>query len=110
MTCVNGQWDDPLGENEVPLPAEGAVRLRVDVDLDVLRFFWSPGGPAGLQSGSPAERWTPVGPVLDASALSDEASTEGRYTGAFVGLCCQDLTGARLHADFDWFEYREREG
>jgi xylan 1,4-beta-xylosidase len=30
------------------------------------------------------------------------------FTGAFVGMCCQDLLGHRLPADFDYFEYRER--
>lgn len=30
------------------------------------------------------------------------------FTGAFVGMACQDMSGAGLAADFDWFEYRER--
>lgn len=29
------------------------------------------------------------------------------FTGAFVGLCCQNLTGQRIHADFASFIYRE---
>ena len=29
--------------------------------------------------------------------------------GAFVGMCCQDVAGTRRPADFDYFEYRERE-
>ncbi|MFP4188954.1 MAG: hypothetical protein ACLFR5_06065 [Halobacteriales archaeon] len=33
----------------------------------------------------------------------------GRFTGAFVGLCCQDLAGTRKAADFDYFEYCESE-
>jgi xylan 1,4-beta-xylosidase len=24
-------------------------------------------------------------------------------------MACQDMAGTRLHADFDYFEYRERE-
>jgi xylan 1,4-beta-xylosidase len=24
-------------------------------------------------------------------------------------MACQDLSGAGRHADFDWFEYRERD-
>ena len=31
------------------------------------------------------------------------------FTGAFVGMCCQDLSGHRLPADFDDFEYSEHE-
>jgi xylan 1,4-beta-xylosidase len=48
---------------------------------------------------------------FDASILSDEASMPGapNFTGAFVGMACQDMSGAGKHADFDWFEYRERE-
>jgi xylan 1,4-beta-xylosidase len=30
------------------------------------------------------------------------------FTGAFVGMCAQDLTGRRLAADFDYFDYAER--
>jgi xylan 1,4-beta-xylosidase len=47
---------------------------------------------------------------LDASILSDEAAAPGtpNFTGAFVGVCCQDLAGTRQPADFDYFVYRER--
>ena len=31
------------------------------------------------------------------------------FTGAFVGMACQDLAGTAQPADFDWFEYRERD-
>jgi len=57
--------------------------------------------------------WLKVGDVLDGSILSDDYVRDeaNRYrpafTGAFVGLCCQDLTGEGLHADFDWWEYQE---
>jgi beta-xylosidase len=49
--------------------------------------------------------------ALDAtSILSDEATLPGlpNFTGAFVGMACQDLAGASRPADFDFFEYRER--
>ena len=48
---------------------------------------------------------------LDASILSDEAAAPGtpNFTGAFVGVCCQDLAGTGRPADFDWFDYVERE-
>ena len=49
--------------------------------------------------------------VFDASILSDEATAPGapNFTGAFVGVACQDVSGTAQPADFDWFEYRERE-
>jgi xylan 1,4-beta-xylosidase len=31
------------------------------------------------------------------------------FTGAFVGMCCQDTAGTRRPADFDYFEYRDRD-
>jgi xylan 1,4-beta-xylosidase len=49
--------------------------------------------------------------IFDASILSDEASAPGQpnFTGAFVGMACQDLAGTRHPADFDWFDYQERD-
>jgi xylan 1,4-beta-xylosidase len=54
-------------------------------------------------------RWLPQ--LFDASILSDESTAPGlpNFTGAFVGVCCQDLSGAAMPADFDYFEYVERE-
>ena len=42
--------------------------------------------------------------------LSDEAQMPGspNFTGAFVGMACQDMAGTAAPADFDWFSYRER--
>ena len=53
--------------------------------------------------------WLPE--MFDASILSDEATAPGlaNFTGAFAGMCCQDMSGSGLHADFDYFEYHERE-
>jgi len=67
-----------------------------------------------------------IGRHYDASILSDENHDMVRsridklimrvmgnyslaFTGAFVGMCCQDLSGHRLPADFDYFEYSEGE-
>jgi xylan 1,4-beta-xylosidase len=49
--------------------------------------------------------------AVDASILSDEATAPGlpNFTGAFVGMACQDLAGTAEPADFDYFEYVERE-
>ena len=53
--------------------------------------------------------WLPE--IFDASILSDECSAPGQpnFTGAFVGMACEDMSGTRRPADFDWFDYRERE-
>lgn len=84
----------------VAVPA-GPVELRVEVDFERLYFACRVAGGAW--------RWLPQ--VFDASILSDEAAAPGtpNFTGAFVGMACQDMAGTARAADFDWFEYRERE-
>jgi xylan 1,4-beta-xylosidase len=86
-----------------PIAVAGGVpiELRVEVDYERLRFAYR-------IEGSPWQ-WLPQ--QFDASILSDEASAPGlpNFTGAFVGMACQDLAGTAMPADFDWFEYRERE-
>ena len=59
--------------------------------------------------GTGSWNWLPE--LFDASILSDEATAPGapNFTGAFVGMACQDMSGTAHPADFDWFEYRERE-
>ncbi len=75
------------------------IDLRVTVEGVTLQFSYSTG------DGS----WENIGPVLDASILADEAgkTEHGNFTGAFVGMACQDLTGHGQHADFERFRYRE---
>lgn len=80
---------------------DGPIELRVEVDYERLRFAWRvPGGG-----------WQWLAEQFDASILSDEASAPGmaNFTGAFIGMACQDMSGAGLHADFDWFTYKERD-
>ncbi|MDE2499685.1 MAG: glycoside hydrolase 43 family protein, partial [Alphaproteobacteria bacterium] len=57
------------------------------------------------------QNWQRLPQQFDASILSDEAAAPGtpNFTGAFVGMACQDLSGAAKPADFDYFEYCERE-
>ena len=82
------------------IPSEVAVELRVEVDYERLQFAFRVSGA----------EWTRVPQQFDASILSDEATAPGlpNFTGAFVGMACQDMSGGRCPADFDWFEYVER--
>jgi xylan 1,4-beta-xylosidase len=84
---------------KVAIPA-GPVELRVEVDEERMYF--------GYRLGGGAWQWLPQ--QFDASILSDEASAPGlpNFTGAFVGMACQDMAGTAKAADFDSFEYRER--
>lgn len=87
----------PIQEQRVRLPDDGFVWLRASVDHAALRFSWSLDG----------EGWHEIPVTLDQGLLSDEAGCEHgeQFTGAFVGLTCNDLTGRRKHADFEFFSY-----
>ncbi|MDQ8755252.1 glycoside hydrolase family 43 protein [Sphingosinicella sp. LHD-64] len=84
----------------IPIPP-GRIELRVEVDYERLRFAFRVEGQGG---------WTWLPERFDASILSDEATVPGapNFTGAFVGMACQDMAGTGAPADFDWFDYRER--
>ena len=86
----------------IAIPAGKPVHLRVECDFERMRFAYC---TEGIDSGW---HWLPQ--QFDASILSDEATIPGRpnFTGAFVGMACQDLAGTARPADFDFFEYRER--
>jgi xylan 1,4-beta-xylosidase len=102
----------PLLRRPVSLSGAKRVHLRVSVRHSRLNFSYSSDGRA----------WKKIGKGYDASILSDEhhelvSSLLDRmimnvmgfsgesFTGAFVGMCCQDLSGHRQPADFDYFEY-----
>ena len=85
----------------IPIPAGRPIHLRVDIDFERLIFAYCVEG----------EAWRRLPQQFDASILSDEAAAPGtpNFTGAFVGMACQDMAGTCRPADFDYFEYRERE-
>jgi xylan 1,4-beta-xylosidase len=102
MSCVP---DSPQADSFTPpiaLRPGTHLELRVEVDHERLLFAFR------VEGHDPGWQWLPQ--VFDASILSDEATAPGapNFTGAFVGLACQDTAGTALPADFDWFDYRER--
>jgi xylan 1,4-beta-xylosidase len=95
--------DSPVGDaftTPIPLPCGKPVQLRCEVDEERLLFACR----------LPGADWNWLPQHFDASILSDEATAPGapNFTGAFVGMACNDMSGAGLHADFDYFEYVER--
>ena len=96
MQCERGLLSFAV-EKEVPVENWNRVHLSFALDHERLQFSFSPDGAA----------WTKIGWEMDASILSDEHANPCGFTGAFVALCCQDLTGHGLHADFDFLEYVE---
>ncbi len=80
----------------IPVESGRDVILHLSLTETQVQFSY------GLR-GEPRQN---IGPLVNASFLSDEACTEGWFTGAMVGICCQDLTGFGKYADFDWLEVR----
>jgi xylan 1,4-beta-xylosidase len=73
----------------------------MDVDYERLMFAYR----------LPGEGWRMLPQVFDASIVSDEAGppTLPNFTGAFAGVCCQDVSGTRRPVDFDYFDHHERD-
>ncbi len=103
LTIVSCEANFPDGKPNYPLPAliqlpdSGPIGLACNVDNAQLRFQYRVGSD-----------WIDVGPVLDASLISDEAGrgVHGSFTGAFVGMVAFDLSGTGRIADFYRFSYQ----
>ena len=101
MSALPDQVQTDAFTAAIAIPA-GPIHLRVEVDYERLLFAYR---------FDDEEEWHWLPEQFDASILSDEACAPGtpNFTGAFVGMCCQDLSGTRRPADFDYFEYEERD-
>ena len=80
--------------------------IPIEKERDIVLQISLRGTQAQFSYGFRGEALRNIGPGINASFLSDEACREGWFTGAMVGICCQDLTGFGKHADFDWFEVK----
>jgi xylan 1,4-beta-xylosidase len=100
MSCIPDLPQSDFFTAPITIPP-GRIELRAEVDYERLRFAFRVAD----------QEWTWLPELFDASALSDECTGPGaaNFTGAFVGVACQDLSGTSHPADFDYFEYRERE-
>ncbi|MDO6618331.1 glycoside hydrolase family 43 protein [Shewanella sp. 6_MG-2023] len=101
MSCLGDESlkaDFPIYQKRLPISSE-TVSLRAEVDNELLTFSYS----------VEKDVWLPIC-ELDYSVISDEAGKgEGaNFTGAFIGMCCQDLTGANIAAEFNYFDYQEK--
>jgi len=112
MSCLGDQSQRltyPLREGQLQawktdkrfaLPKEGVIYLRANVDHHCLNFAFS------LNQHD----WHALPINLDYTIISDEAGggDGANFTGGFVGMACQDVSGQNCVADFDYFEYVER--
>lgn len=80
--------------------------IPIEKERDIVLRISLRGTQAQFSYGFRGEALRNIGAGVNASFLSDEACREGWFTGAMVGICCQDLTGFGKHADFDWFEVK----
>jgi xylan 1,4-beta-xylosidase len=103
LLIMSSQASFPYGDLDMqylaePLlaPKNGKIRLALKLRGKDLQFFYAWEGETDLKK---------IGPVFDASILSDECGGPGSFTGAFVGLACSDLNGTQLPAKFDYFTY-----
>lgn len=72
------------------------VYLRVTVETETYHYSYSFDGV----------HWTRINILFDSYKLSDDyVRGGGFFTGAFVGMQCQDTSGESLPADFDYFTY-----
>jgi xylan 1,4-beta-xylosidase len=93
-----GRLRFPIPE-PVSIPQEGKVRLALTIRGNKLQFLWALEG----------EELKSIGPVFDASILSDECGghqAHGSFTGAFVGVAASDMNGLESEAKFDSFTYK----
>lgn len=101
MSCLPDQAQSDVFSKPVAIGDNETVHLRVEVDYERLLFAFR------MESG---QRWQWIPEQYDAGILADEAGPQWNpnFTGAFVGMCCQDMSGNGSPADFDYFSCRER--
>lgn len=98
-TCDNFVFDQPLQGNEIPIPEHiEDIYLKVDVQENIYEYAYSFDG----------KDWHTIPIQFQSHKLSDDyIQGGGFFTGAFVGMQCQDTSGQNRYADFDYFIYKE---
>lgn len=105
-SCDKYQTSEPVNSG-IEVTACDKLWLKADFQFDKIQFYYATDSIDGMM------QWQVIGPELDGSILSDDyvENSEVRFhpcfTGAFMGICCQDLSGQNKFADFAWFNYQE---
>lgn len=97
MLAVDGIQYELLERKEQITVTTEHIYLKLDVQDVTGQFFCSEDG----------ENWIKVGGKFDTSKLSDDYAIG--FTGAMIGMACQDLMYHRHPADFKAFIYEEKD-
>jgi xylan 1,4-beta-xylosidase len=97
MSAVNNKiYEFDCSDN---LDSCSLIYLKMKFYFTKLDCFWSKDN----------KNWIKMNPTLNATTLGDEMSDFSSYTGVMVGLCCQDISGQKKKAFFDYFDYRGKD-
>ena len=101
ILCRDGEvFSEPLeGNYEYLKEKKSHVRLMVRVSQEEMQFYFAEGDG----------EYKEVGPILDASVLSDEHAPGWAYTGAMVGITAVDTFNKDTGAVFSEFYQKEME-
>ncbi|NLR94824.1 glycoside hydrolase family 43 protein [Flammeovirga agarivorans] len=95
---------DEVDVKETSFPIDQTVYLKVKFERENIQFYYSLNDKDFIE----------FGPMLNGSILSDDYiqyDGTGRYrpafTGSFIGMTCQDLSGQLKEAAFGYFHYKE---
>ncbi|NSB16819.1 glycoside hydrolase family 43 protein [Clostridium beijerinckii] len=95
ITTLNNR--DVIETQCISLPEDNSrFYIKACVNRDKLRFSYSIDG----------EKYFELDYILDMRILSDEHVNGNGFTGAMIGVSCQDLLGNGIYVDVDWFEYK----
>lgn len=104
LSLCSASWHSQYPMKQaIAIKPDEPIALRVTVNYDLATFEFKIG----------ASEWCALPFELDYSELSDEfgdGGADANFTGAFVGICCQDLSGQGGYADFKTLSYIESEG
>ncbi|ADI00326.1 glycoside hydrolase family 43 protein [Salisediminibacterium selenitireducens] len=98
MQMTDGEYDEVLLSPQTITPS-GTVKLKGIIDIDHVQFYY-------MDQDTPD--WVAIGPALDVTHMSDDSAPDVRFTGTFVGMATQDLSGTRKPCDFDYFKYEKK--
>ncbi|WP_096439641.1 glycoside hydrolase family 43 protein [Alteribacter populi] len=96
----HGEYDELL-ERYIEIEEGQEVKLKAVAQNEWLQLYYK-------VEGSVTE-WKKIGTEIDISHLSDDSAPHVRFTGTFIGMCTQDLSGQKKEADFDYFVYQEKD-